>query len=58
MPSALGTAAPLLIDVRSSGTSRLAMNGFHTTTFQNRQAGGRWVTTRASSGSSEKLAKA
>ena len=34
------------------------MNGFHTTRFQNRHVGGRWVTTKASSDPRSKLAKA
>ena len=47
VPSAFGTAAPMLTDVRASRRDSVAMKAFHTTRFQNRQAGGRWVTTSA-----------
>ena len=54
-PSALGTAEWPLTELRASATPGVAMNWFHTTRFQNRHAGGRWVTTSASSSSSTKL---
>jgi SAM-dependent methyltransferase len=54
-PSVLGTAVWPLIEVRASVTQWVAMNWFHTTRFQNRHAGGRWVMMSASSSESTKL---
>ena len=57
-PSPLSAALCPLIEQRTSGPSaapNVAMNWFHTTRFQNRQAGGRCVITSASSSSSTKL---
>ena len=57
VPSLLATACVPLTEHRSSPALWVAMNWFHTTKFQNRHAGGRYVMTSASSSSSTKLPK-